>query len=148
MGDDSSNFAIVEYKEAVAAYFRVVDIGYTSLRLLLTVNAGLFVFYTAVSRMDLLQQNTYVSLLIPIFGLGFSLVTFMNLPQYYAHINNARDRAADIEKNLGGLLFSNLKKISEAEAGRFKTKNFVNSYIALFCVLWTSVMIVAAYRLL
>lgn len=147
MGDDT-NFAIVEYKEAVATYFRVVDIGYTSLRLLLTVNAGLFVFYTALSRMDVLQNSTYISIVVPIFGLGFSLATFVSLPHYYAHIANARDRAADIEKNLGGLLFSNLKKISEGKGGNYKTKNFVNNYIALFCVLWTSVMLIAAYRLL
>jgi hypothetical protein len=114
----SDQFCLAEYHEATNAYFKGVDIGYTSVKSYVTIN-GLFaalVGALADPKGPLPASLAEVVKFIPWFAVAISLSLMIALPHYFRHLNNCSDRAAELEATFDGALFSRLKKISDSRS--------------------------------
>ena len=112
--EPSREFAMAEYHEAANAYFKGVDIGYTSVKSYITIN-GLFaalIGALAEPKSGVLSSMSEMVKLVPWFALVASFALFVALPHYFRHLENCRKRCEEIETVYGGLLFTRLGRIA------------------------------------
>lgn len=118
---EGSDFQLAEYRESANAYFKGVDIGYTTVRSYITIN-GLFaalIGALAEPKGQLLALSE-ITKIIPFFALVASLALIAALPHYYKHLENCRLRCEQIERLRGGKLFTELGVV---EKGSWFTSN-------------------------
>ncbi len=138
--NDSGNceFNYVEYKEACAAYFHGVDIGYTVIRHYATVNALLVILIGALATSEVknpvLPAPGDIVRIVPWIAIILSVALAMILPHYWNHLENCRNRCVEIEKLYGGRLFSKLAEIETTTW--FSTAGGLRSIILLVLLLW------------
>jgi hypothetical protein len=120
---------LAEYREAANAYFKGVDIGYTTIKGYVALN-GLFVAvlgaFGDAKNSSLSFASDLVSL-VPIFALVASAALLLMLPRYFMHLANCQHRCAELEKLFGGHLFTRLGAIAES-------RTTANTSLALLAV--------------
>lgn len=122
-------FILAEYHEAANAYFKGVDIGYTTVKGYVTVN-GLFaaVIGALADKATVVPAGAEMIRLIPGFAIAASLALFVLLPHYFRHLENCRLRCEQIEKHWGGRLFTRLGEIAHGRRN-------INSMIGLISII-------------
>jgi hypothetical protein len=119
----TEDFLPIEYREAVNAYFKGVDIGYTGLKSYITVN----VFFLTLMgllidpKIQMFVAAGPIVKFVPYFALGISAAFLAILPHYFKHLENCRSRCAQIEKLKHGKLFNRLGHISHGTLSKFIT---------------------------
>ncbi len=112
------NAILAEYREAANAYFKGVDIGYTTIKGYVALN-GLFVAvlgaFGDVKNSAFNFASDLLSL-VPIFALVASAALLFMLPRYFSHLENCRSRCAELEELFGGRLFIRLGEISSGKS--------------------------------
>lgn len=137
----SDEFLIAEYHEAATSYANGVTIGFNTSRNFVVANTVLLALHNTpeivLSTSDTIRHITSVT---PFIGVFICLILAIMLPTYYKHLNNCRDRCAELEKHFGGKLFSKNQKIGEK---KFNTQTVLVLLSILFACLWAYVWIMA-----
>lgn len=112
----AKEFALAEYHEAANAYFKGVDIGYTTVRAYITMNVLFAALISAVSESQsaIFASGADVLRVVPILAIVISFTLMFALPYYFRHLENCRLRCEEIEKDNGGKLFTRLGSIAHA----------------------------------
>ena len=134
----TQDFAFVEHREASAAYFHGVGVGYTVVKNYITVNALLIVLIGALATVEVknpvLPSPIDVVRVVPWIAVTISLALALLLPQYWAHQKNCRDRCIEIESQYEGQLFTRLAKVESS--GWFRADTFLMLMIIIVLLLW------------
>lgn len=138
-----SEFAQTEYHEAANAYFKGVDIGYTTLRNYITINVLFAALIGSVSERlsttigssgDLIQ-------IVPWLAIAASLALLFSLPYYFRHLENCRKRCEEIELEFGGKLFTRLGGIGRRARWGFNTVLGLMMIIAVVSSFWLYLLV-------
>lgn len=142
MTETVTEFAFAEYREAANAYFKGVDIGYTTVRAYITMNVLFAALISAVSESKTAALPSGVDVsevdvlrVVPILAIIISLTLAFALPYYFRHLENCRLRCEEIEKAHGGKLFTRLGSIAHARRG-FNTVIGLGMIIIVVLVFW------------
>lgn len=139
---NADEFVQIEYVEAINAYHKGVNIGYTMLKGYLTANGLLLGVLSAILTVSSENKLTgtleilalFFNFIIPAFALILSAIMFFSIPHYAKHLDNCQDRAAALENKFNGQLFNNLKSISDK--GSFNTLIALRGIVLLFGLFW------------
>jgi hypothetical protein len=131
-------FVMAEYKEAAAAYFKGVDIGYTTLKNFFAINV---IFITVINLNPASGGITGIKIakfinLVPAFGILICLVFMLAISHYFKHLENCRMRCEEIEQIHGGKLFSRMGAISNTRRKSFSTGWATHLMAVIFIVIW------------
>jgi hypothetical protein len=136
--EDEQKFAMAEYKEAAAAYFKGVDIGYTTLKNFFAINV---IFMTVINLNPATTSVAGTKIaafinLVPAFGILICFVFMLAIGHYFKHLENCRMRCEEIEKPHGGKLFSRMGNISNKDRKYFSTGWATHFLAILFVAVW------------
>ncbi|CAN7647621.1 hypothetical protein LJR220_006075 [Bradyrhizobium sp. LjRoot220] len=143
MADDPNNtardqFAYIEYKEACAAYFHGVEIGYTVAKHYATVNALLVALLGALAALELknpiLPSPSSIARCIPWIAIILSILFALAVPHYWKHLQNCALRCAEIEKEYGGKLFGGI--VETGDTSRFQSGIGLYAMISIVSLVW------------
>jgi hypothetical protein len=145
-GDEK--FAMAEYKEAAAAYFKGVDIGYTTLKNFFAINV---IFITIINLNPASAGAAGAKIaafinLVPAFGILICVVFMLAIGHYFRHLENCRLRCEEIEKSHGGQLFSRMGTISNTKKKMFSTGWATHLLAGIFIVVWGYMLYVLNVR--
>ena len=137
MREDSENFHFIEYREAANAYFKGVDIGFSTLRNYITMNAlfATLIGISSDSRSPLIQEGSAFIKVVPIFAIFVSLLLAASFSYYSRHLNNCSRRCAEIEEGYNGKLFEQMTYITKTKKV-FSAGLALNLIIILFILAW------------
>lgn len=112
--DATEHYLLAEYHEAANAYFKGVDIGFTTVKSYITINGLFAALIGALSdpKGPLPAAMSEMVKVIPWFALVASFALLMGLPHYFKHLGNCSLRCAEIEAEFGGRLFTKLNGIA------------------------------------
>lgn len=140
---DQNSFHHVEYHEAANAYFKGVDIGYTTLRNYVTLNALFGAVVAALMDPNFgssANASGAIEILsiVPWVAIAASLLLGLALPHYFNHLENCRHRCQELEQLLGGHLFTRLGGVANNKRS-FNAAYGLIGVIVLMSALWTYV---------
>lgn len=135
-------FSHVEYREAANAYFKGVEIGYSTLRNYVTINALFAAVIGALMDPKFSSDPTQVSAVeivsvMPWIAITASLLLALALPHYFKHLENCRLRCEQLEsiQSPRGELFTNLGAIASGSRS-FNALHGLVGIILLMSALW------------
>lgn len=136
-------FALVEYAQAANAYFKGVDVGYSSLKQYITANVALMALIAARFAPDSKLDIVPKSFEIPIALVGLAMFAILALTQkrYFDHLENCRARCDKIEEKYEGKLFKEMGKISSGKESGLTTDIALTSIYWIFGISWLSFLI-------
>jgi hypothetical protein len=143
-GQPMDQFILAEYREAANAYFKGVDIGYTTVKSYITIN-GLFVaIVVAEPKGAVPAALSGIVRIVPWFALVTSLSLMVALPHYFRHLNNCSHRCAELEEKFDGRLFRRLSNIASTK-NSFNTGIGISMIVGIIAALWIYFAIQVSY---
>lgn len=125
-------FALVEYAQAANAYFKGVDVGYSTLKQYVTANVALMALIAARfapdSKLDIVPKSFEIP--IALVGLAMFAISALTQKRYFSHLENCRRRCSQIENKYDGKLFTEMGVISEGK------ENGITTDLALAIIYW------------
>jgi hypothetical protein len=136
--EDISQLLAAEYREAANAYFKRIEIGFSTVKLYLTLNGIFIAFMGAASEAKLGIPAVVAGTVkvIPWIGLALTIALVMALANYLRHLENCRVRCEEIESEFGGRLFTRMGAVTSRGYGINSTSGY-QLFLFIILVVWS-----------